>query len=565
MPASTGTPAVRATRRSAGVSPVQPCGRRPGTSRRLAVSPPQNANYGPRLGSRSCDILTVPDWLELVLHALRKNGAGGFWRAARGSLCPATCCEAAGSRGQPAAQAHVSTRSYFLVFAVLTGIVVFAPLRTGDLAGYDDALFAHIAKGIVRSGDWINISSNGNPVLEHPPLLAWSEALLFSLFGISDRMARLPSALCGWGTILLVYWLGRRLLKDAFSGLLAMLVMATSIYFLKYAAKAMTDVPITFLFVCAVCCWLLAESDARWYLAVGVFTALALLTRGFTGFALPAMFALDYAARRRPVPLRYLLPALAIALVPLAAWYAHMITTNSDTFFTVHSAWLEREVYGSLTPPWRRYTGLFEYLGMLLKSYWPWLPFMVAGVVIVFRQRDRRLWLLPIWAAVMLALCGAAKSRVLRYMLPAYPAFAVLAALAIARFVPEQRVRQILRVATPVVALGVVLFAIFYPVRWHADEIRPIAVAATAATPEGRRIGLYDAGQPRWDEVNQLQWYGERCLILLQSPEELQAALRAGSANVFIVDVETYAAYFANRPGRVVASRGHLICVQLET
>ena len=54
---------------------------------------------------------------------------------------------------------------------------------------------------------------------------------------------------------------------------------------------------------------------------------------------------------------------------------------------------------------------------MLAKSYWPWLPFAIAGMVCVIRGRQRRLYILLIWFVVVLAMCAAAKSRVLRYML----------------------------------------------------------------------------------------------------------------------------------------------------
>ena len=166
----------------------------------------------------------------------------------------------------------------FWILAVLSAIVLLAPIRSGDLAGYDDARYALVAKHVVVSGHWLDIESNGGPALEHPPLFSWMQAVLFIPFGVSDPLAKLPSALCGLGVILLVAWLGRRMTGDPLAGVLAMFVMATSIYFLKYAARAMTDVPFTFFFLAAVCSWVLSEDDPRWLLAAGAFAALAQLT-----------------------------------------------------------------------------------------------------------------------------------------------------------------------------------------------------------------------------------------------------------------------------------------------
>jgi hypothetical protein len=189
---------------------------------------------------------------------------------------------------------------------------------------------------------------------------------------------------------------------------------------------------------------------------------------------------------------------------------------------------------------------------------------MLAGLVVAVRGRDRRLWLLVLWVAVVFALCAAARSRVLRYMLPAYPAFAILAAIGLRKFVPDRYLRVGLRVATPVLALGVAVVAAFPRTHLEAAEIRPIAKAATAATAPGERVGFYDDGQPRFDEDNQLQWYGDRFLIRLFSREQLMDTLRGNRVRVLVLDKDTYRAHVASQIGhQVLAESGHLICIRL--
>lgn len=458
----------------------------------------------------------------------------------------------------------LDTRRYFPILAILSAILILAPLRTGDLTGYDDAQYAHIAKDILRTGDWLVLHSNGEPALENPPLLEWMEASLFRLFGLSDALARLPSALCGIGVVLLVYWLARKLTGDTQTAVLAMFVMASSFYFLKYAARGMTDVPFTFFVLCAVCAWSRTGGDPRWYLAAGACVALAQMTRSIMGLALPAIFVLDLIAGRRRPPWRYAIPALLLAYLPLAAWYAYLIHVFGLWFLGVHSIWLRNEVYGGLFPAWRRYTGAFEYAWMLAKSYWPWLPAMLAGLAVALRGRRRGLWLVLSWVAVVFVLCAAARSRVLRYMLPAYPAFAILAALGLRKFVPDRCLRACLRVAVPVMALAVLAVSAFPRTHFEAAEIRPIAKAATAATAPGERVAFYDAGQPRFDEDNQMQWYGDRFLIRLFSRAELMEALGGSRARVFVLDNDSYRAYVAGQIGhQVLAQSGHLICIRL--
>ncbi len=457
-----------------------------------------------------------------------------------------------------------TTNRYFWILAALAAILLLAPIRAGDLAGYDDARYALVAKHIVLSGHWLEIESNGGPALEHPPLFSWMQAVLFIPFGLSDPLAKLPSALCGLGVILLVAWLGRRLTGNPFAGVLAMFVMATSIYFVKYAARAMTDVPFTFFFLAAVCAWILGRENPAWLLVAGAFAAMGQLTRAMAGFSIPLLFAVDLIVNRRRLPARYLAGAALIAFLPPVAWYAQWIYRYGERFFVEESLYLNQEVSGALTPAWRRYTGAFEYLWMVSKSYWPWLPAMIAGMVAIVRKKDRRLRILLLWSAVVYVLCAITKSRVLRYMLPAYPAFAILSAVGLLWLVPERYVRVALRVVTPVLAVLVVVIAIRPPVNFHAVETRAIAQASTAATVPGERITLYDDGAPRWDEMNEMLWYGDRYFVWVWDSGKLSDALQKPTTRVFILDVNTFRAQVEFRiPNQVIARDGHLICFRL--
>jgi hypothetical protein len=161
-------------------------------------------------------------------------------------------------------------------------------------------------------------------------------------------------------------------------------------------------------------------------------------------------------------------------------------------------------------------------------------------------------------------MCGAAKSRVLRYMLPAYPALSILAAIGLVTLIPARFIQKGLLFATPVLAVAILAIAIFPPVTYHVPEIRPIAMAATGATPVGERVAFYDQGAPLYDEVNQMLWYGGREISLLLSPGELEQALQARQTRVFVIDDGTYQTRFDSRIAHeVIAKAGHLLCVRL--
>jgi hypothetical protein len=286
-----------------------------------------------------------------------------------------------------------------------------------------------------------------------------------------------------------------------------------------------------------------------------VFTALAGFTRSMMGASLPLLFAADCVVRHRRPPLRWVLPALAVAVLPAALWYGHLIEAHRDFFVQVHSLFLEHEVFGGLNPAWRRYTGAPEYLWMICKGYWPWLPFLAAGIYFVVKQRRRDLYLLLTWAAVVFVLCSVTRSRILRYMLPAFPAFAMLSTVAL------ERLRVPLRWLIAVYAVIVAVVAIRQPGHWNALDTRPMAIAATQATGPGERFGFYDEGQPRYDETNQLQWYGDRYLVAYLERAKLDEAIANRSQTVYVVDKATFDSLRV--PHEVVAVSGRLVCFRL--
>jgi 4-amino-4-deoxy-L-arabinose transferase-like glycosyltransferase len=459
---------------------------------------------------------------------------------------------------------HLSPRLRFLLLALAAAILFLGVIRLGDLAGYDDALYSLQAKGIALTGDWLSPKARGLPAVEHPPLFVWTQAAFLAVFGISDPIAKLPSALSAIGVILLVYWLARRLLEnDTLAASVAMFVMLGTPYFIKYAGRAMTDVPTVLMFMCAICAWSLAAGNSRWYLAAGAFTAMALMVRGLIGCALPVIFAVDLLATRRRPAWRYLIPALIVGFLPVTAWYGYQFLRYRSYFVDLNGGWLSREVYGSLDPPWRRYTGLVEYLWMLTKSYWPWLPATLAGILAIGRERRRPLFLLLGWAGTVLLLCAAARSRVLRYMLPAYPAFSILAAIGLLKWIPRRIVERAMDWIPPLAVVAAISIVLLVPATWHATETRAIADANSRVLPPGEKVGFYDKGDPRYDETNELEWYGNDVPAELFDTADFQKALRAGSIRVFVVDMATYRERVESLPHEVIAQNGHLISVRV--
>jgi hypothetical protein len=160
-------------------------------------------------------------------------------------------------------------------------------------------------------------------------------------------------------------------------------------------------------------------------------------------------------------------------------------------------------------------------------------------------------------------LCAAARSRVLRYMLPAYPAMAILAAVGLLRWIPRRIVERAMSWIPPLAAGAAIAIVLLAPPNWHATEIRAIAQAQDRVLPPGEPVGFYDKGDPRYDETNQLEWYGSSTPMILPTRADLEEALRAGSVRVFVLDRSTYRERFQALPSDVIAQSGRLVGVRL--
>src|SRR5271170_6512313 len=111
------------------------------------------------------------------------------------------------SRGWERTQEYDRTvAAFFLLLFVL----FFTRLGELILPAYDDITHAAMGRGILQTGDWFTMHYNGRATWLKPPLYFWLEAAAFKLFGPTEFWARFPSALCGFGTLVLAYGVGEK-------------------------------------------------------------------------------------------------------------------------------------------------------------------------------------------------------------------------------------------------------------------------------------------------------------------------------------------------------------------
>ncbi len=457
----------------------------------------------------------------------------------------------------------------FLLLALLAALLLFPSLRRPGLAGYDDSYFAHEGKEMVRTGDWWSVRFNGDFILSHPPLFPWMEAASFKLFGVSDGAAKLPTALLGFATILLMYFLTLELTGQEWLSLLAMLVLASTQFFLKNAMHAMTDVPFTFFFALTVFLYLKGLKSSAYLVLLGLPLAAALSTRSVVGFlALGIIVAhLVLTKRYRFLLSPWLICGVALALGMASIWYVSQYHIHGAAFLVSHFQFLNSKLHVESKP--NAWTTIFNYPMALLKYYWPWLPFLLAGFVLEVRawknERDPIAILLIVWVVLVVVPFSVAETRYPRYIMAVFPAFSILSAIALHRVIPSARRTLFFNSACGLLCVAICL-SLFFPPKSRADDIVKLAPIAEAHSSADQRILIYTFEDGRSDYLYQFVWYSSRYADLAGNLGDLAATLRRTDRATVITDKQSYEELLPWMAGRipiVLAESQNLVCFRL--
>src|SRR2546423_6430597 len=131
-----------------------------------------------------------------------------------------------------------------LTLTVITLVTFFFGLGRLALLGPDEPRYAEIAREMFVSGDWISPRLCGCLWFEKPALVYWMSGLGYRLFGVNELAARLPIATPATLTLLLVYFVTRRLASPRAAFIMA-LVLATCGMFIGYGRVTSPDMPLT--------------------------------------------------------------------------------------------------------------------------------------------------------------------------------------------------------------------------------------------------------------------------------------------------------------------------------
>ena len=306
----------------------------------------------------------------------------------------------------------------------LAYLVYFFDLGATGVILPDEPRYAAIAREMARSGDWITPRLWGSPWFEKPALLYWMSGAAFRLGLGTEWAPRLPVALAAVVFLIFYWWILNREFGCR-AAWFATLILGTSGMWMGFSQSGVTDIPMTAAFSAAMLLVLpwIARRDTRALPAAGALFGVAVLAKGLGPIALavPLIRGRHVADWLKP---RVLLPFILVAL----PWYLLCYWRNGwefiQVFFVVHTFGRLASKALAHGQPWWYYLPVF--VGAML----PWTPLL--GLLARRRGYDdpRRQFLLG-WLLYTLLFFSIMLNKLPGYILPALPAAAALAGLAL--------------------------------------------------------------------------------------------------------------------------------------
>ena len=328
---------------------------------------------------------------------------------------------------------------YHLYFLLLLSLVLFFwKINVIPLTDGDSAFYAKVAKNIVQTGDWITMQyGDKGTIIDKPPLFMWMTAASFKVFGINDFAVAFWHSIMALLTVIFTYLLGKEL-YNARTAFISSLILITSAQFFYMARSPLLDVPLTLFVLLSIYCFVLYEkrgSLLRFYLSP-VFVALAVLTKGPVGLVIPALVIILYIFFNRvKLPdIRHIIAAVILLLAITLPWFIAeyrilgqpyldvLIGKNVGRYLKpVDTIGSEATKFGKIQPQYDFYSFLLQILILFI----PWSGFFYPAVYYAIKKRES---LLPgVFAfAVIIFFSLSLNYKISRYILPAFPAMALL-------------------------------------------------------------------------------------------------------------------------------------------
>ena len=306
---------------------------------------------------------------------------------------------------------------------------------TYGLFDLDEGFYAGAAAEMLRRGEWTTPYFNGQTWFEKPILLYWLSMPTIALFG-GEFGTRLPSVLCGAGTLVVVFMAAKRWLGTS-SAIWSILVLGSSVLAVGVNRMMLADPPLVLamtLCLLAFYASLSLDDGRKARVLAGAALGVAVLAKGPVAgllFLLIAGWTLWREPELRPRFRGGWFVAILAFCVVVGLWYVPAYLANGQVF--VQKFLIDQNI-GRFTGGDTAHTlvgpeNWVFFLVILLVGMLPWSLWIPRA----WPRRNRDLGPEAIflrfcaaWAGVVLLFFSVSGAKLPHYIAPALPALSIL-------------------------------------------------------------------------------------------------------------------------------------------
>jgi hypothetical protein len=361
---------------------------------------------------------------------------------------------------------------------LLCAVLYFPYLGSAPFFNKGEPREAMAVQDIVRRGEWLVPLKRATDIPSKPPLFHWSAAAVYQVTGnLDETTIRLPSALFATLGVLLLYFMARRLFSPTIA-LLAGAILATTMIYQDQALDARVDMTLCFFVTLSLALFYSLYrgflNHPLWYYLFFAVTGLGTLAKGPLGILLPALVAGVFVLlKRRWDLLRKFCfhPGVVLMLTVAGAWYVIAVTRGGEGFF-------DRQIIEENLSRFAGGSGhshpLYYYIPYFFLQGLPWailLPVMLWDAFKKGSSSDDEGLFFKVWLAVMFVFFSVSLGKRPVYLLPLYPALAVLLALWLVKHKGAARARTYFYRAVALFAgfTGIILLLVFVGDLWDRN------------------------------------------------------------------------------------------------
>lgn len=405
-------------------------------------------------------------------------------------------------------QLPLPLRKALIVLLIGFSILLFIESPGSWLFDPDEARYAEIPQQMLATGDYLTPRLNGSNYFEKPPLLYWLNAISMKVLGEIPFAARLPTRLATLGIALLLFLSFKR--NGSSANLWAALVFVSSLLPFSIGRINLTDgilsfgLTLTFLSIRDV--FLAPAKDSsptRAIFKIWMGAAIAVLAKGLIGIVLPGIVVVVWASlmsQWRLVAKVIFSKGLILFLVLTVPWFVLMELKHPGfiNVFLVREHFMRYFTNGANRPGSLGYFIPVVVLGLL-----PWTFYFFSSLRCLMTTKLRELrkhpqeLFLGLWFSTVFFFFSFSHSKLIPYMLPAFPAAAGLIGLHLKDGGTNRKMLAWTMVSWGLISVLGVLFGVrsSFIDRYH---LWPHVMTIVIATAVGCGIGLWQSKKTAW-------------------------------------------------------------------